>query len=140
MRPDDFAVMMEFFRARLRDDENTAHAVKPGKDEGTARLQARVLADVATKRQIMHWVEGHDWKAWKEEGGNLTIWQSVAADLVASIPLYLRRPVIYKLVAAYADHPDFRPEWLPLEDKREHDEKYEPGMHQNSTRRRHRTG
>ncbi|MFE6623288.1 DUF6221 family protein [Streptomyces sp. NPDC057740] len=130
---------MEFFRARLREDETAARAVKPGKDEGTARLQARVLADVAAKRQLMRWVEEHEWKAWRAEGRDLTIWQRAVVDLVASVPLYLRSPVIYKLVAAYADHPDFRPEWLPIEDEQELDEEYEPGAHESSTRRRGRT-
>lgn len=130
---------MEFFRARLREDETAARAVKPGKDEGMARLQARVLADVAAKRQLMRWVEEHEWKAWKAEGRGLTIWQRAVVDLVASVPLYLRSPVIYKLVAAYADHPDFRPEWLPIGDEQELDEEYEPSAHESSTRRRGRT-
>ena len=42
----------------------------------------------------------------------------------------LRKPVIYQLVVAYADHPDFHPEWLPIEDERED----EPGEDQLRTR------
>ncbi|WP_416976915.1 DUF6221 family protein [Streptomyces sp. T028] len=139
MRQNDFEVMLEFFRARLREDETAARAVKPGKDEGTARLQARVLADVAAKRQLLRWVAAPEWKAWKSESGGLTRWQRVGVDLVASVPQYLRRPVIYKLVEAYADHPDFRPEWLPLEDERELDKEYKPGAHESSTGKQGRT-
>ncbi|WP_406402481.1 DUF6221 family protein [Streptomyces sp. NBC_00879] len=120
MRRDDFPVMMEFFRARLREDETAARAVKPGKDEGTARLQARVLADAAAKRRLMHWVEEYPRKA--EEKGSAFL-----ETAVARFSLSLRSPVIYELVAAYTDHPDFRPEWLPLDSEQELDEEYAPG-------------
>ncbi|MFI6494708.1 DUF6221 family protein [Streptomyces sp. NPDC050564] len=120
MRHNDFEAMTEFFRARLREDETAARAVKPGKDEGVARLQARVLADVTAKRRLLRWVEAHEWKTLKAESRDLNIWQRAGVDVVASVPQYLRSPVIYKLVAAYADHPDFRPEWRSV--GRERDE------------------
>lgn len=122
MRRDDFPVMMEFLRARLREDETAARAVKPGKDEGTARLRARVLADVAAKRRLMHWVEEYPRRA--EARG-----AAFLETAVARLSLGLRSPVIYELVEAYADHPDFHPEWLPIEDEREHlDEEGESGV------------
>jgi hypothetical protein len=43
----------------------------------------------------------------------------------------LRKPVIYQLVVAYADHP----EWLPIEDEREG----EPGEDKLRTRTQSRT-
>ncbi|WP_063754800.1 DUF6221 family protein [Streptomyces sp. NRRL F-2580] len=132
MRRGDFPVMMEFFRARLREDETAARAVKPGKDEGTARLQARVLADVAAKRRLMHWVEEYPRKA--EDKGSAFL-----ERVVARTSLSLRSPVIYELVAAYADHPDFRPEWLPIEGEQELDEECEAGAYESSARRRGRT-
>lgn len=57
MRRDDFRVMMEFLKARLRADEEAAHALKPGKNQDVARLRDRVLADVEAKRRLVHWVE-----------------------------------------------------------------------------------
>lgn len=119
MRSNGFEAMTEFFRARLREDETAARAVKPGKDEGVARLQARVLADVSAKRQLLRWVEAHEWKALKAESRDLNIWQRAGVDVVAGVPQYLRSPAIHKLVAAYADHPDFRPEWRSDEQERD---------------------
>ncbi|MEU8460113.1 DUF6221 family protein [Streptomyces sp. NPDC029003] len=139
MRRNNLEAMMVFLKARLRDDETAARALKPGKNDGIARLQTRVLADAAAKRQLMHWVENHELNAWKAEGRGLNIWQKAVVDVATSIPLYLRSPVLYKLVAAYADHPDFEPEWLPMEDEQELEEDYVADTHDSSTRRRGRT-
>jgi hypothetical protein len=56
MRQVDFAVMMEFLWARLREDETAAHALKPGKNQDVARLRDRVLADIEAKRRLVDWV------------------------------------------------------------------------------------
>ncbi|MCH0562196.1 DUF6221 family protein [Streptomyces sp. MUM 2J] len=133
----DFEVMMEFFRARLREDETAARALKPGKNQDVARLRDRVLADVEAKRRLMDWVDEYPRRA--EDSGERVRWQKLAGDLVAGISRDRRSPVICELVAAYADHPDFRPEWLPIEDEWELDEEYEPGAHESSTRRQGRT-
>ncbi|MFJ7593334.1 hypothetical protein ACIQZO_39380 [Streptomyces sp. NPDC097617] len=58
---------------------------------------------------------------------------------VARISLSLRSPVICELVAAYADDPDFRPDWLPIEGEQELAEEYESGAYESSARRRGRT-
>jgi hypothetical protein len=135
MGRDDFAVMVEFLRARLREDDVAAHALKPGKNQDVARLQARVLADVEAKRRLVDWVEELPRKA--ENSGERAFWLKVAGDLYAERSRDLRSPVIYELVLAYADHPDFHPEWLPVEEELEGE--YEPGMYASSTRRRDRT-
>ncbi|WP_327375840.1 DUF6221 family protein [Streptomyces sp. NBC_01216] len=137
MRRNDFEVMMEFFRARLREDETAARALKPGKNQDVARLRDRVLADIEAKHRLMEWVDEYPRRA--EDNGERAPWQKLAGDLVAGISRDRRSPVIYELVAAYADHPDFRPEWLPIEDERELDEEYGSGAHESSTRRRGRT-
>lgn len=52
----DFDVMVEFLKARLREDESAAKALKPSKSEDVARLRDRILADVEAKRRLMDWV------------------------------------------------------------------------------------
>ncbi|MFD0370118.1 DUF6221 family protein [Streptomyces sp. NPDC127114] len=111
----DFPAMMEFLRERLREDEAAARAVRPGKNEGVAGLQARVLADVAAKRRLMEWVEEPHQRMAGD--GERAFWETVIADAVANTWMGRRVPVIYALVAAYADHPHFRPEWGPEEDE-----------------------
>jgi hypothetical protein len=69
----------------------------------------------------------------KDNGGRV-LWQRVAGDLYASYSRDLRSPVIYELVAAYADHPDFHPEWEPIEVE----DPYEPGKDEPSVRARGR--
>lgn len=124
MRRDDFEVRVEFLRARLREDEAAARALKIGKDEGVVKLQARVLADVEAKRRLMEWVEEYPRKA--EGNGERTRWQKVAGDMVADWSRDHRSPVIYELVEAYDGHPDFRPEWRS-EDGQEPREDHEVG-------------
>ncbi|MFJ2727776.1 DUF6221 family protein [Streptomyces collinus] len=110
----DFDVMVEFLKARLREDEHAAKALKPSKNEDVARLRDRTLADVEAKRGLMDWVfapqrEMAEWE------------HSFAGGLVIKQWMRLRQPVIEQLVAAYADHPDFHSEWKligvePIED------------------------
>ncbi|MEU6181188.1 DUF6221 family protein [Streptomyces coeruleorubidus] len=104
---------MQFLKARLREDEAAARAVKPGKSEDLKRLKARVLADVEAKRQLVAWVEenfGTVLKADAEARG-LPVLQKGAVHLIAALPEFLRSPVIERLVWAYADHPDYDPGW-----------------------------
>ncbi|QDI73347.1 hypothetical protein CD934_19265 [Streptomyces calvus] len=104
----DFDVMVEFLKARLREDEDAAKALKPSKNENVARLRDRILADVEAKRRLMDWVF-----APQRELGE---WEhSFAGGLVIKQWMRFRQPVIEQLVAAYADHPDFRPEWKLIE-------------------------
>lgn len=107
----DFDVMVEFFKARLREDEHAAKALKTSKNnEDAARLRDRILADVEAKRRLMEWVF-----APQRELGE---WEdSFAGGLVIRQWMRFRQPVIEQLVAAYADHPDFHPEWKSLEDE-----------------------
>ncbi|MFD4835237.1 DUF6221 family protein [Streptomyces uncialis] len=139
MRNVDVQVMMEFFRARLHEDEAAARAPKPGKDKSTERLQARVLADVAAKRRLMRWVEDHMWKARLPDSKELPWWKGLLVEAAVSLPQHLRSPAIRTLVAAYADHPDFRPEWLAVDDEREGDEESKPGVHESRSRRQSST-
>lgn len=120
MRPDDLAVMMEFLKARLREDEAAAHALKKTKD--VEALRDRILADVAAKRRLMRWVEKPrdktaelttDGTTWKDKAVN------AAVDMVTDLWVSRRDQVIRELVAAYEGHPDFRPEWKPTEDEYE---------------------
>lgn len=117
MGMNNFEVMKEFLRARLREDEAAARALKPGKNQDVARLQARVLADVEAKRRLMDWVVANQGTTWKAEARDLPAWQRGIVDVIAAVPEFFRKPVIDELVAAYADHPDFRPEWLPIENE-----------------------
>ncbi|CAM5743997.1 hypothetical protein STAFG_8418 [Streptomyces afghaniensis 772] len=122
----DVPVMVEFLKARLREDETAACALKPGKDDGVARLKARVLADVEAKRRLVAWVEDNRWTALMAEARDLPLWQRVIVDVVAGVPQSFRSPVVSRLVMAYVDHPDFRPEWKLVEVEDE----YEPADHE----------
>jgi hypothetical protein len=115
MRRDDIEVMKEFLKARLREDEEAARALKLGKSEDLAKLQARVLADVEAKWQLLTWVE--EYPRIVQENPQPTLWRRARAQLLAGLSQDFRSPVVFELVAAYADHPDFRPEWLPIEDE-----------------------
>lgn len=104
----DFDVMVEFLKARLREDEHAAKALKPSKNDDVARLRDRILADVEAKRRLMDWVfapqrEMAEWE------------HSFAGGVVIELRMRRRQPVIEHLVAAYADHPDFHPEWKLIE-------------------------
>ncbi|WP_406408223.1 DUF6221 family protein [Streptomyces halstedii] len=131
MMRDDFEVKVEFLVARLREDEMGALALKPGKSADVAGLQARVLADIKTKRRLLGWTTE---PPRLPEGGDLSRWGAHAWDLVvgtaAAMRLDRRRPVIDCLVAAYADHPDFHPEWKLFEVE----DQYEVGHDKPSTR------
>lgn len=115
----DFADVMDFLEARLVEDETAAKTLKPGKNQHVARLRDRVLADIETKRGLMLWVQEIPWSVPDQP---CSIWEDALANAVARVPLRLRSPVVFKLVAAYADHPDFPPEWKPLVDQYEPDE------------------
>ncbi|MFD5711350.1 DUF6221 family protein [Streptomyces pharetrae] len=113
MSRDDFAIMMEFLKARLHEDEKAAQALKPGKNEALAELRARVLADVEAKRRLMDWVTEMPRRAEASEGRSR--WQKLAGDVYGDQSRRLRSPVICELVAAYEGHPDFRDEWRLVE-------------------------
>jgi hypothetical protein len=110
-------------------------ALKSSKNDAVAELRARVLADVEAKRRLLGWATE---PPRLPAGGDLSRWQARARDLVvdtaAAMRLDRRRPVIDCLVAAYADHPDFHPEWKLIEV-----DQYEPGDDKPSTRARGRT-
>ncbi|MFE4918984.1 DUF6221 family protein [Streptomyces sp. NPDC056661] len=110
---DDFEVKVEFLVARLREDEKAARALKPGKSADVAQLQARVLADVETKRRLLSWMYEPQEKVgdWGD-----SFWGGVVGRTITSQWMGFRQPVIEELVLSYADHPDFRPQWLPIED------------------------
>ncbi|WP_258054637.1 DUF6221 family protein [Streptomyces sp. Ru71] len=117
----DLATAVVFLKASLREDEAAARAVKPGKNEGVAGLQARVLADVEAKRRLVAWVEANPGTRWKAnaEAEDLPFWQKAIVDVIADVPEYFRSPVIYRLLTAYEDHPDFQPEWKLINDEPE---------------------
>ncbi|WP_326733957.1 DUF6221 family protein [Streptomyces sp. NBC_01022] len=120
---DDLPVKVEFLVARLREDETAALALKPGKNADIAGLQARVLADVEAKRQLLGWTTD---PPRLPEVGDLSGWQAHAWEVVVGTVdarrLSKRRPVVDVLVAAYVDHPDFHPEWKLIEDNESREE------------------
>ncbi len=105
----DFADLMDFLEARIAEDEAAAKALKPGKNESMTRLRGRVLADAEAKRRLMDWVEEMPRRAAVSEGRSR--WQVYGGEFYGDQSRRLRSPVILELVAAYADHPDFQPEW-----------------------------
>ncbi|MGR6973222.1 DUF6221 family protein [Streptomyces cynarae] len=121
----DLATAMVFLKARLREDEDAARAVKPGKSQDLERLQARVLADVAAKRRLVAWVEANHGTTWKAnaEAQGVPFWQKAIVDVIAAVPEYFRSPVISALLTAYEDHPDFQDEWKLIEDEPTDNEK-----------------
>ncbi|MFD8072187.1 DUF6221 family protein [Streptomyces sp. NPDC059718] len=132
MMRDDFWVMVEFFRGRLREDETLARTVKVGKDEGLTRLRDQVLADVEAKRRILDWVLKEE--APEDRSG--VFWEDALMKGLTGIRRGLRAPVLRELVQAYAKHPDFRREWLLIDGKRELEDGYEPDEDRPSTRTR----
>ncbi|MEW2274179.1 DUF6221 family protein [Streptomyces griseofuscus] len=114
MRDDEFAAMRDFLWSRLDEDEAAARALKPGKNQGVAELQARVLADVEAKRRLLNWVE--EWpQRLKENDEGTFLWKGAARKLVAGLSRDFRSPVILALVAAYDGHRDFYPSWRLVE-------------------------
>ncbi|MER6236511.1 DUF6221 family protein [Streptomyces clavifer] len=113
MMRDDFEVKVEFLVARLRADEEAARALKPGKNADVAWLRERVLADVEVKRRLLGWMYEPQEKV--GDWGH-SFWSGVLANAITGQWMGWRRPVIEELVLAYANHPDFRPEWLSIED------------------------
>ncbi|MGW1210310.1 DUF6221 family protein [Streptomyces sp. NPDC002499] len=120
MRDDEFTAMMQFLWARLHEDETAARALKPGKNQNVAKLQARVLADVEAKRRLMDWVEEFPRRV--EDNEERVLWKRAARKLCAGLSRDFRSPAIYALVAAYDGHRDFHPAWRLVEVEDE----YEP--------------
>ncbi|MEV1096455.1 DUF6221 family protein [Streptomyces sp. NPDC049952] len=113
MMRDDFEVKVEFLVARLRADEAAARALKPGKNADVEWLRERILADVQMKRRLLGWMYEPQEKVgdWGNSG-----WTDIVASAITNQWMRARRPVVEELVLAYANHPDFRPEWLSIED------------------------
>ncbi|MDX3712762.1 DUF6221 family protein [Streptomyces europaeiscabiei] len=111
--------MVVFLRARFREDETAARALKPGKNVDVARLRDRVLADVEAKHKLLDWVLTIPWDVYD---GPSSIMQNAVMRAIENFPLKLRSPVALTLLSAYTDHPDFPPEWKYLVDESdEHD-------------------
>ncbi|MFE7762969.1 DUF6221 family protein [Streptomyces sp. NPDC057438] len=111
--------MVVFLRARFREDETAARALKPGKNEDVTRLRDRGLADVEAKRKLLDWVLTIPWDAYD---GPSSIMQNAVMRVIEGIPLSRRSPVAFILLSAYTDHPDFPPEWKYLvNESDEHD-------------------
>ncbi|KOG46048.1 DUF6221 family protein [Streptomyces decoyicus] len=108
MRNDEVAGLTNFLQARIDEDEAAAQAVKPGAAEDTAGLKARVLADVAAKRGVLGFVERMQQDA--EHDDFMVHGPAMIALSATAFPLR-------HLVAAYAAHPDFRPEWESNEEE-----------------------
>ncbi|MFF5362962.1 DUF6221 family protein [Streptomyces scabiei] len=100
--------MVVFLRARFREDETAARALRPGKNEDVIRLRDRVLADVEAKQRLLDWVLEIPWVVHDKPR---SILENAIMTAAAGVPLKLRSPVALTLLAAYADHPDFWPEW-----------------------------
>ncbi|MEU6555712.1 DUF6221 family protein [Streptomyces sp. NPDC046915] len=119
MRDHEFAAMRDFLWARLDEDETAARALKPGKNQDVAKLQARVLADVEAKRRLVDWVEEIPRMA--EDNEVRVLWKRVVGQLWAGLSRDSRSPVIHALVAAYDGHRDFHPAWRLVEVEDEHE-------------------
>jgi hypothetical protein len=115
MRNVEIAELANFLRVRIDEDEAVAQTVKPGTAEDTTGLKARVLADVAAKRGVLRFVERMQQDA---EHGDFMV-HGPAMIVLSATAFPLRH-----LVAAYAAHPDFRPEWEPNEEEVEPDPRF----------------
>ena len=113
MRDDEFAAMRDFLRARLDEDETAARALKPGKNQNVAKLQARVLADIEAKRRLVDWVE--EMPRMTEDSDVRVLWKRVVVQVWAGLSRDSRSPVLHELVAAYDGHRDFHPAWRLVE-------------------------
>ncbi|WP_435281682.1 DUF6221 family protein [Streptomyces koelreuteriae] len=101
------------------EDGAAAEAVRPGAVEDTGGLKARVLADVAAKRGVLRFVERMQRDA--EHDNFMVHGPAMIALSATAFPLR-------HLVAAYAAHPDFRPEWEPNEEEVRPDPRFDrPG-------------
>ncbi|WP_448319255.1 DUF6221 family protein [Streptomyces sp. CO7] len=125
MKAKERSVALEFFRARLREDEAAARAMKIGKDDAAAKVQARALADVAAKWEIIRLQEHCDQLVTTK---GFALGKFVAGGVTGVGLDY----AIGYLVAAYRDHPDWRPEWEPV--KPQPEAEYEPDEYRLSTR------
>lgn len=97
--------LIPFLRARLDEDERAANAWLPlgnptaaQRDHIARHDPARVLADVAAKREILRLAEIYADEQFPNHDGG---YADGMADAVAL------------LAASYADHPDYREEWRP---------------------------
>lgn len=115
VRNEEVADLTNFLRARIDEDEAAAQAVKPGTAEDTARLKARVLADIAAKRGVLSFLERMQQNA--EQDDFMIHGPAMIALTATAFPLR-------HLVAAYAEHPDFQPEWEPSEKEVEPDPRF----------------
>ncbi|MDW4902902.1 DUF6221 family protein [Streptomyces californicus] len=100
--------MVVFLRARFREDETAALALKSSKNEDMIRVRDRALADVETKRRLLDWVLTVPWDI---EDKPRPLLERALVGSINGIPLALRSPVAFTLLASYVDHPDFPPEW-----------------------------
>ncbi|MFJ4774312.1 DUF6221 family protein [Streptomyces uncialis] len=107
MKNDEVADLADFLRARIDEDDAAAQAVQHGTVEDAGGLKARVLADVAAKRGVLRFVEQMQQQT--EHGDFMVHGPAMIALSATALPLR-------HLVAAYAAHPDFRPEWEPNEE------------------------
>ncbi|MGV9320212.1 DUF6221 family protein [Streptomyces sp. NPDC003660] len=108
MRNNNVADLTHFLRARIDEDEAAAQAVRPDAAEDTAGLKARVLTDVAAKRGVLRFAERMQQDAKHDD----FMVHGPAMIALSAIAFPLRH-----LVAAYAAHPDFMPEWEPNEEE-----------------------
>ncbi|MGN6245130.1 MAG: DUF6221 family protein [Motilibacteraceae bacterium] len=89
--------IVDFLLARIGEDWVDAvtgdrwKSLPPGE---YGRLQARVLAECAAKRQIVHAA------TWARKDGT-------------RVPMELDQPILKILAAVYAAHRDYRVEWCP---------------------------
>lgn len=117
MRNEEVAELVNFLQARIDEDEAAAQAtaIEPEAAEDTGGLRARVLADIAAKRGVLSFVERMQQHA--ECDDFMVRHPAVVTLSMVAIPLR-------HLVAAYAAHPDFRPEWEPNEEEVEPDPRF----------------
>ncbi|MFC9891905.1 DUF6221 family protein [Streptomyces pilosus] len=117
MRSDEVADLANFLRARIDEDEAAAQSVRPDTVEDTTGLKAQVLADVAAKRGVLRFVE-----RMQQDAEHADFLVHGPAMIVLSATAFPLR----HLAAAYAAHPDFRPEWEPTEEHTQPDPRLTP--------------
>ncbi|MCX4540485.1 DUF6221 family protein [Streptomyces sp. NBC_01565] len=123
--------LVQFLRARLDEDEQTARAATPGPwavdggsvyvgrpinevvdySESAAHIArhdpARVLAEVDAKRQMLDIHAAMDSKGERITGCTTCSWRDYMDDLWVSWPC----PTLRLMLIPYADHSDYRAEW-----------------------------